>query len=532
MEENGEDVTPFWLQSTNNHRRHRRLLSFFLSSGLLLFLLCGVAFLFMFFVIPSILSLTTQIFRPISVKKSWDSLNLVLVLFALVFGFLSRNRNYDSRFDEDHRNVAEIKANPSTPHQWYEGSDRTAYSGLGGLRRNSSSYPDLREVSPWVNADDRWRFSDDTQLDDRRSSDSDHLRHRRSWKRVQEEEGEEESDRIKTVHVDTLVTRTKHVSYSPPLPPSSPLPPPRATALHRKPKRTYESVAQVKGSEPTKTIMLPAVTTPPPPPPPVDWEKKSGKSDGKRSGGNATKEFLTSLYHQKKKKKKQRQKSVENFETLIQPQAPISFLPSPSPPPPPPPPPPPLFPNLFSSKKGKSKKILTVPPPPPPPPPPVTTARASKTTAQIAPMASREPPLPVKIRSFSTVEEENSNSGGESPRIPIPPPPPPPFKMPCWRFVVKGDYVKVGSMNSSRSGSPDHSDCDESPTSAVDSGKAMAPLFCPSPDVNSKAEMFIAKFRAGLKLQKMNSIKQKEGLGLSKLGPETKPGPGPGRSQI
>ncbi|XP_057505399.1 formin-like protein 3 [Actinidia eriantha] len=515
MEEHREDVTPFWVQSTHNRRRPRRLSSFFLSSGLLLFLLCVVAFLFMFFVIPSILSLTAQIFRPNSVKKSWESLNLVLVLVALVLGFLSRNRNYDSRFDEDHRNVAEIKSNPSTPHQWYECSDRTVYSGLGGLRRNSSSYPDLREVSSWVNADDRWRFSDDTQLDNRRSSDSDHLRRRRSWKRVPEEEDEEGSDHIKTVHVDTLVTRTEHASYSPPPPPSSPpLPPPPVTAVHRKPRRTYESIGQVKGPEPTKTLILPAVT---PPPPPVDSEKKSDKSDRKRSGGNATREFLTSLYHQKKKKK-QRQKSVENFETLIQPQAPISFLPPPSPPPPPP-----LFPNLFSSKKGKTKKILTVPPPPPPLP--VTTARASKTTAQIAPMASREPPLPVKIRSFSSVEEENSNSGGESPRIPIPPPPPPPFKMPSWRFVVKGDYVKVGSMNSSGSGSPDHSDGDESPTAAAEGGKAVAPLFCPSPDVDSKADMFIAKFRAGLKLQKMNSIKQKEGLGLSKLGPETKPGP-------
>lgn len=35
-------------------------------------------------------------------------------------------------------------------------------------------------------------------------------------------------------------------------------------------------------------------------------------------------------------------------------------------------------------------------------------------------------------------------------------------------------------------------------------------MFCPSPDVNNKAEMFIARFRAGLKLEKLNSIREKQ----------------------
>lgn len=32
----------------------------------------------------------------------------------------------------------------------------------------------------------------------------------------------------------------------------------------------------------------------------------------------------------------------------------------------------------------------------------------------------------------------------------------------------------------------------------------------PSPDVNNKADMFIARFRANLKLEKMNSIREKQ----------------------
>lgn len=517
----------------------------------------------MFFIIPSILSFTTQIFRPNLVKKSWDSVNIVLVLFALVFGFLSRNKNYDEDHHQDHQTVSsnvrnEVqKSDSSTVDRWYEYSDhRTVYdsSGVGGLRRTSrasSSYPDLREASPWdAAADDRWQFADDTQVDAYQHSESDRFRRRRSWKRIEEEEEDEGSDRSKTIHADTLVIRAEEEGSYTQLRTSPP--PPPLPVVHRKPKRTYESIAhkekrkqQVKNeSEPTTSA-----APPPPPrplsPPSMSSEKKSSKSDRKRSGGaNVTKDFLTSLYHQSKKKKKQRQKSVDNFESLLQSQSlfqspPLILLPPPSPPPPPPPPPPPasVFQNMFSSKKGKSKKILTIPPPPPPPPP-VTTARASKTTIQTAPM---------KINNFNNVEEK-SNSGGESPltgselpliRIPPPPPPPPPpFKMPAWKFVVQGDYVRIGSMNSSRSGSSDVED-GESPrsevsiesssaTTAVDGGEAVAqPLFCPSPDVNTKADMFIAKFRAGLKLQKINSIKR---LGLSNLGPETKSEPGP--SQI
>ncbi|XP_058227260.1 uncharacterized protein LOC131335776 [Rhododendron vialii] len=521
MEEEGEDSTPgtpFWLQSSTNHRLgRRRVSSFFFNSGLLIVLLCLTAVVSIFFIIPSIVSFTGQILGP-TVRKSWDSVNIVLVLSALVFGFLSRNRNRD--YDENHRNVSsphgvtsEIqKSNPSTPRQqWYEYADRTVYSSSsavngGGLRRNSCSYPDLRDASPWLNADDRWRFSDDIQVEAHRYSDSDRFRRRRSWKRVYEEEGEEEQA--------APVTRVEEDSYTPPPPPSPPTPPPPPpTTLHRKPKRSFESVAyreQVKGSEAAKTLAPPAAT---PPPPQVDSEKKSSKSDRKRSGANETKDLFTSIYNQKNnKKKKQRQKSVDNFETLIQPQAP-------TPPPPPPSQPPSALHNLFSSQKGKSKKIITVPPP-------FTTARAAKSTAII----------PLKT-SDSIRVVENSNSGGESPLtgcesplIPIPPPPPPPpFKMPSWRFVVKGDYVKVGSMDSSRSASPD--DSPASTPTAANGGDAAAQLFCPSPDVDTKADMFIAKFRAGLKLQKMNSmVRQKQGLGLSNLGPDAKPGPGP--SQI
>lgn len=120
--------------------------------------------------------------------------------------------------------------------------------------------------------------------------------------------------------------------------------------------------------------------------------------------------------------------------------------------------------------------------------------------------------------------------GNESPLIPIPPPPPPPpFKMPAWKFVVQGDYVRLESISSSRSGSPDLDEVEEKndSSSEMKGGDASNQLFCPSPDVNTKADNFIARFRAGLKLEKMNSAKEK---GKSKLGPERSPSPGPGSS--
>ncbi|RVX16958.1 hypothetical protein CK203_003183 [Vitis vinifera] len=92
MEEEGA-TTPFWMPASSGHRRRRSSRSpssIFLSSGFLIIFLPLTALLFIVFVLPPILSFTSYIFKPNMVKKSWDSLNLVLVLFAIICGFLSR----------------------------------------------------------------------------------------------------------------------------------------------------------------------------------------------------------------------------------------------------------------------------------------------------------------------------------------------------------------------------------------------------------------------------------------------------------
>ncbi|KAB2007898.1 hypothetical protein ES319_D10G062300v1 [Gossypium barbadense] len=554
MEEFDEDMTPFWLRTTDNRRLRRRHLLF--NTGIIIILLLAVAFAFIFIIIPSFLSFTSKIFKPQLVKKSWDSLNLVLVLFAIICAFLSKSNGdndanetptssyQDYKFSSTPRHV-DHHVRSSTPGQWsYDhalSSDRTAYNSLRRMR-SSSSYPDLRQESTGtMNGDDRWRFYDDTGLYNYRS-------------RSRREHDEEQVylNNLKDIAVDTVhrtspqlvsVPPPAAAAASPPTPPQSP-PPQPPKAVRRKPKRAYEDVRlrerserkEDAYSEVTNKYSLPSPSSPPPtkppaspppppphppppppPPPPISGSEKRSKKSEKKRGG-VTKEFLTSL---RRKKKKQRQRSVENLDEFFN-LATLPLYPPPSPPPPPPPPPLPSFYNIFSSKKNKARKHHSTSPPPTLPP--SMEARASKREPNKPPVTTiQKPPLPVKIRNVNNVEE-NVESGNESPFNTIPPPPPPPpFKMPAWKFEVHGDFVRLKSINSSRSGSPDLDDplsgesspADGNKTGRVDGGESMAgPLFCPSPDVNTKADHFIARFRAGLKLEKINSVKGRSNLGL------------------
>lgn len=80
--------------------------------------------------------------------------------------------------------------------------------------------------------------------------------------------------------------------------------------------------------------------------------------------------------------------------------------------------------------------------------------------------------------------------------------------------VVRGDYVRVSSDIS------ESSETEFTEVSIPGAGggngdgssqqSSMTPSFCPSPDVNTEADTFIARFREGLRLEKMNSIKEKK----------------------
>lgn len=341
---------------------------------------------------------------------------------------------------------------------------------------------------------------------------------RRNVKRTYQAEGIEKRE-----------TNDLHLQNSQP-PPSPPPMPARTKGVRRNANRTYQAetveesekndldlqnsqsplcpppaATRTKGMQQNarrerNDLVVKSSPPSPPPPPPFPVEVKT--VEGKKKRGIATKEFLTSF---RGKKKKQRQRSVENFDAILNSEP---LVPEP---PPPPPPPPKVFQNLFSLKKGKHKKSYIV-----------SVAAATTTTS-----------MTNKREHYSSyrVEDNVKMTGNESPLIPIPPPPPPPpFKLPAWKFRVQGDFVRVDSISSSRSGSPDLDDVGvDTPTSQCNSpfakggeecASVSAPsLFCPSPDVDTKAHNFIESFRAGLRMAKMNSMKERQGIGRSNLGP-------------
>ncbi|MCH96350.1 verprolin-like, partial [Trifolium medium] len=235
---------------------------------------------------------------------------------------------------------------------------------------------------------------------------------------------------------EDAVTVTSAEFFSPVLElEENPQPVMRTKGVRRNVKRTYQSES-IENLEHNDFV---AENSQLPPPEvlasPLRAERKIG-IPVKKKRGNATKEFLASL---RGKKKKQRQKSVENFESIQNSQS----SPIVSQPPPPPPPPPSVFHSLFSSNKSKHKKHYHVP------------------------VATYKPQLPNKREhSHYRLKENVVITGNESPLIPIPPPPPPPpFKLPAWKFRVQGDYVRVNSIGSSRSDSPDSDEVVESPIS-------------------------------------------------------------------
>ncbi|XP_022143734.1 uncharacterized protein C6orf132 homolog [Momordica charantia] len=551
MEGDGDAPPPFWLQSSNSlhhldyNRRPRRRLSrassFLLNSSAFLIVLLVIVLCFILIVIPKFVHFGSQLLRPQSVKKSWDSLNLVLVLFAIVCGFLSRNTGDDSKASFEDRSVSSKrtgKSNPTTPRRWYGYSDdRPTHYTLNRMR-SSSSYPDLRLQESLLDAgDERWRFYDDTHVHNHRLPASDQLHRRREARPELEHEdfGARSTGFDRSGIREEVYSKPRMLSppRSPPPPPPTLPPPPKTTptVVKRRPMRTHKVHSHTPDGEidrqhkngdsdvaDCQRIQLPPLS---PPAFYQESEQKIGKNEKKRGG--PTKEFWTTAL--RRRKKKQRQKSIESFETILSSQRPsTSSLPPASPPPPPPLPPPSVFQNLFSSKKGKGRKgqSLTLPEPPPP------SIASSEPKPEIGDQNQlsnlHEPPMELERLSSINDEEYNTRIGGESPFHPIPPPPLP------FKFARHGNFDSSGSNSSTpRAVSPDMEESEADGPPAAGQMRLLkdsaTPMFCSSPDVNSKADKFIERFRADLKLQKMNSIKEKKARKRSNLGRE--PGPGP-----
>ncbi|KAL4281197.1 hypothetical protein GQ457_03G046860 [Hibiscus cannabinus] len=575
MEVTGE-TPPLWPPLTTSTPRRRPPSPVF-SLPVLIILLPIFTLLLLFLAVPPFLSVTAEILSHLSVRKSWDSLNVFLVLFAIIFGVLARRNDGDETGNNNGNDVKNDSVSDSSKasdhqvsQQWFEHPERKIYDGsapikvrrspetsVRRLKRSSSSYPDMRQDSLWMNNEDRFRFFDDFEINNYRSSTNYDVQvHelRRTWR-----SGFQESE-AKVIPVDTFVLCS---SPSPPLSTALP-PPPPPPAARNKPRRTYHKGMNKNDRVEINETKSPSVTPPPPPPrrPPSPLiqvgnrsEQKHGKSERRKS--TATKEIkmvFASLRKRKKKHKAQdhghQQDCPLHSPTEPPPNNSTTIRPSsPAPPPPPPPssvfqkynlfrkssknktihsvptPPPPPPPAAFSfSKRSSKQNTQIIPPTPPPEPPPATfykTRILSKQKSQIPPPPepSRKrttsnngrPPLPTKANT-SSYYDDNVNSGEQSPLIPMPPPPPP-FKMPDFKLVIRGDFVKIRGSPSS----PDMEEIDVSSSKdeAETAGSlkdevASVPVYCRSPDVNAKAETFIARLRDEWKLEKINSMKEKQ----------------------
>ncbi|KAI9191834.1 hypothetical protein LWI28_014170 [Acer negundo] len=545
-------------------RRRSSPLPPLLSLPILIVILPIFALLFLFFAVPPFLSVTSHIFRPShTVKKSWDSLNVVLVLFAILCGILARRNDDVSETNQpvDENDVVVVdsdhKIDQTHSQQWFDQhySERKVYdpspeavtaTGTRRLRRNSSSYPDLRQDSLWETGDDRFRFFDDFDIKHKFRSPA-AVPENKNYGHLRRTRSDIEESQVKVIPVDTFVLRSMPPPKSPTPPPPPPPPPP---AVSQKSRRTYQTVGR---KERIKVESAPPPPPPPPPPRPAppppsqtgnQSEQKYVKLERKKS--NAKKEIkmvLSSIL----RKKKQKTKNISDYEDgsfrspREQPQ--YSTIPPPSPPPPPPPlpPPPSVFHSLFR-KSSKSKKVHSVPPPAPPPPPQRSSKRKgrSQTPPPAPPPAPSTPPLqpqpsrrrntgkpPLPTRANSNLYDEytmNISGGNQSPLNRMPPPPPlPPFVMAEPRFAVRGDFVSIHSSNSSRCSSPDHLEAEAESTQKVNNmttdggdngGGGSGSTTCPSPDVNAKADNFIARLRDEWRLERDNSIKEKRNTGL------------------
>lgn len=402
-----------------------------------------------FFLVFSILlllflsSFRSMAFRPTMVKSGWESLNIAFLLFAIICGFLGRNKVDDAGSGSG----KVVQSPPYTPR----------------LKRSSSSYPDLKEPQQWSFSDDlglcgrerKWdaacvdRTEEEEEIEsmvvDRNLRDSD-------FENVRVDFVPPNLPTVKRINVESPQDKKKKKIRSPSPPPPPPLP--RPTLPRRRTSEGSKVVEKKKNID--APLSFPPMPPPSPPPPPPATERKEKRIQRKRSGGKKDIATAIAAYYQKKRKRNgngNSSKGKRSYEEFLQTSVP-------SQPPPPPPPPPPLLQksalyHFFRNKKEmmisttKSKRIYSNTQPP--------SATTTTTTSLPRPSTSQ----------IITVH-----------RPPLPPPPPP-----------------------RRNISPEIASVPLSPEPVP---------FCPSPDVNNKADIFIARLHAGWRLEKLKSIKEKE----------------------
>ncbi|KAJ0745669.1 hypothetical protein HanPI659440_Chr10g0401151 [Helianthus annuus] len=337
MEPYPDSSPALWFQppvTTTNRRRTPLIDPVFL-----IILIPVLALLFFFICIPPFLSHVSHILNP---KSTWDSLNMFLVLFAILCGLMSRK-------DDDN-----VTLTSSSASFVAEGSDHSSV-GFSDRKVMPYGYFDVETLRESVNLN-------------------------------QNEEDDVVNSDVKEIPVDTFVVTSNA--------------PEQPHSFRRDVK--FNVPTNIESDDSNNKVMISSYPTPPPPPPPPMKHKHKTLE---RKVSDATKEIATaisSLYnHRKKKTKRPPPPSV-----FRNPFKRIYSVPATVPPPPPPPPssifnnifksgnkskrfllPSPAPPSSIMIKTGTKSKRFNASSPPPLPPPRYT-------------MSTRKPPLPTKSSSY------------------------------------------------------------------------------------------------------------------------------------
>ncbi|CAA2983549.1 Hypothetical predicted protein [Olea europaea subsp. europaea] len=486
------DSPPFWSQPTTttffySHRRPRQPSPIF--NPVILILAIPVLILVMlFFLVPPFISHTTQILHLNSVKKGWDSLIIVLVLFAILCGvFATVNNDFPSSDAADQQNlhVSQVSDFPRpqpgesvSSSLWYGFFGEKEYGGNvsstpvrvgdgGGtrLRRSSSSYPDLRQESLRETRDNRFRFSDDFET----SPVVENFHRGARWSEVDRNEPDTP---VKVIPVDKYEVSTPP---QPPIPPKSPAPPPppQQHAASLKSRRSSRSVPKKEIFEKQRNddkfnenrSPPPPPPRPPPPPQPQQPVAKSQFPEVKseiihRKKSPTTKEIATaiaSLYNksQRKRKRKKKVKTRNIYDTASASENSSPEQTGTAAARPPPPPPSKLLQNMLKMRV-KNKRVHSVSNTAPPPPPPNSIfnnifKKGSKSKRfQSSSTTAPPPPSPPSILSslFKNGTQSRRFKNISTPSPPSPPAPPPPPEPRRYHSVNAGKPPKPNKRSS------------------------------------------------------------------------------------
>ncbi|XP_019415853.1 PREDICTED: bromodomain-containing protein 4-like isoform X2 [Lupinus angustifolius] len=431
---------------------HRDTSPPFISPPLLIILFPIIILILLFLTVPPLLSATSHILRPTSVvKNSWDSLNILLVVLAILFGVFAKPNNDDNtsplpRQDENindtvQRNKVNNNNNNNTSsfegegggyvsNQWFEFSEeknlpiRSPATGVSRLRRTSSSYPDLRSLET---GDDRYkfRFFDDFEIDKFRSTPArDEVNavvdHRKRWPEAEELQEDRDSYKFRFIN-DFEVDKFGSTPVRDQVP---------AVVDHRKRWPEAEEFREVRDSYKFRFIN--------------DFEVDKFRSMPVRAAKDQVPAVVDHRNRLPEDNEFQQDRvkliPVDTFEVQSSSTTPPPQQTSPAPPAPPPPPPPEQTPRrprrthqkLESSSEITEAEITRINQTPAPPPPPSVKTRSehkrrkSNVKREIAMVWASVLSNQRKRKKKQTTKRDNVNELTRNTTAPPPPPPPPP----------------------------------------------------------------------------------------------------------